>query len=268
MGVGELALRRAEEAGALQFGATVGIIGLGMVGLSSLAFCITYVPSAAFAPPTTKPHAAPPPPPPPPPPPHTHTPPRTRTAAAAALTCVDDTLNPPHHRSATAPVLTTAFCACRASSRCASTRTRPAARWQRSSAPISSSTRTLMALPRQSKTSAAEVRARAFAACGRPFSLGCVLTPVPRCAARSKRRRGAQGRRDQPAGPRHRHRGGFQVGGDPDRDGHLRERRRGGGRRAALRRARLQPRPPPHPLCAALLLSSPLHRSAVLEACC
>jgi threonine dehydrogenase-like Zn-dependent dehydrogenase len=42
LGVGELALRRAEEAGALQFGATVGIVGLGMVGLSSLAYCNTY----------------------------------------------------------------------------------------------------------------------------------------------------------------------------------------------------------------------------------
>lgn len=42
LGVGELALRRAEEAGALQFGATVGIVGLGMVGLSSLAYCNSY----------------------------------------------------------------------------------------------------------------------------------------------------------------------------------------------------------------------------------
>ena len=61
MGVGELALRRAEEAGALQFGATVGIIGLGMVGLSSLAFCITYVRSRPH--PTPACSSRPPPPP-------------------------------------------------------------------------------------------------------------------------------------------------------------------------------------------------------------
>ena len=42
LGVGELALRRAEEAGALQFGCTVGIVGLGVVGLSCLAYCNAY----------------------------------------------------------------------------------------------------------------------------------------------------------------------------------------------------------------------------------
>ena len=38
MGVGELALRRANP----KFGSTVGIVGLGMVGLSTLAYCKTY----------------------------------------------------------------------------------------------------------------------------------------------------------------------------------------------------------------------------------
>ena len=43
LGVGELALRRAEEAGALQFGATVGIVGLGVVGLSCLAYLLRSI---------------------------------------------------------------------------------------------------------------------------------------------------------------------------------------------------------------------------------
>lgn len=43
LGVGELALRRAEEAGALQFGATVGIVGLGVVGLSCLAYLLRTI---------------------------------------------------------------------------------------------------------------------------------------------------------------------------------------------------------------------------------
>jgi threonine dehydrogenase-like Zn-dependent dehydrogenase len=38
LGVGELALRRANP----KFGATIGIVGLGMVGLSSLAYCMAY----------------------------------------------------------------------------------------------------------------------------------------------------------------------------------------------------------------------------------
>jgi hypothetical protein len=38
MGVGELALRRANP----EFGSTIGIVGLGMVGLSALAYCRTY----------------------------------------------------------------------------------------------------------------------------------------------------------------------------------------------------------------------------------
>eukprot|EP01051_Picozoa_sp_SAG22_P020567 SAG22_NODE_4208_length_1345_cov_1.556180_1_plen_385_part_00 len=42
LGVGDQALRRAEEAGTLKYGSTVGIVGLGMVGLSVLAYCNCY----------------------------------------------------------------------------------------------------------------------------------------------------------------------------------------------------------------------------------